>query len=184
MLLASPLSFTDILEGVLIIANCAVILFTQLGLSGYMPIMLLALWTTASFPGNCFTTLFVGKFGRRKFMLVGSCGILVSLICECALRAIYTGGTNKAGQRAAIFIYFFILFWSSCFDATQYLYMSEIFPTDPQPRHHGRHVQPVRRPDHYSRRRANRAQQHRLEVLLDPHLSHRPLYVRHLLLLP
>jgi MFS family permease len=117
--------------GVLIIANYAVILFVQLGISGYMPLLLLALWTTASFPGNCFTALFIDKFGRRKFMLVGACGILVSLVCECALQAVYTGGTNKAGQRAAIFfIYFFILFWSSCFDATQYLYMSEIFPTE------------------------------------------------------
>ena len=38
-------------------------------------------------------------------------------------QAVYTGGTNKARQPAAIFfIYFFILFWISCFDATQYLY--------------------------------------------------------------
>ena len=102
--------------GVLVVAYYAVILFAQLGVSGYMPLLLLALWTTASFPGNCFTALFVDKFGRRKFMLIGACGILVSLVCECALQAVYTGGTNKAGQRAAIFfIYFFILFWSSCF---------------------------------------------------------------------
>jgi hypothetical protein len=38
-------------------------------------------------------------------------------------QAVYTVGTNKARQPAAIFfIYFFILFWISCFDATQYLY--------------------------------------------------------------
>lgn len=80
--------------GVLIIANYAVILFTQPGLSGYMPILLLGLWTTASFPGNCFTALFVDKFGRRKFMLVGGCGIFVSLLCECVLQALYTGTTN------------------------------------------------------------------------------------------
>ena len=107
------------------------ILFTQLGLSGYLPILLLALWTTASFPGNCFTALFVDKFGRRKFLLVGTTGCLVSLIFECALQAKYTGTSNTAGQKAAIFfIYLFILFWSSCIDATQYLYMSEIFPTE------------------------------------------------------
>lgn len=111
--------------GVLIIANYAVILFENLGISGYLPLLLLALWTTASFPGNCFTALFVDKIGRRTLMLVGACGILVSLVCECALQAVFAGGNNKAGQKAAIFfIYFFILFWSSCFDATQYLYLS------------------------------------------------------------
>jgi MFS family permease len=130
-LIVTVMMWFNMFTGVLIIANYAVILFTQLGISGYMPLLLLALWTTASFPGNCFTAFFVDKFGRRKFMLIGACGILVSLVCECALQAVYTGGTNKAGQRAAIFfIYFFILFWSSCFDATQFLYMSEIFPTE------------------------------------------------------
>jgi MFS family permease len=130
-LIVTVMMWFNMFTGVLIIANYAVILFVQLGISGYMPLLLLALWTTASFPGNCFTALFIDKFGRRKFMLTGACGILVSLVCECALQAVYTGGANKAGQRAAIFfIYFFILFWSSCFDATQYLYMSEIFPTE------------------------------------------------------
>ena len=61
-------------------------------------------------------------------MLVGACGILVSLILECVLQALYTGSSNSAGQKAAIFpIYLFIVFWSSCFDATQYLYMSRSF---------------------------------------------------------
>ena len=47
------------------------------------------------------------------------------------LQALYTGTTNAAGQKAAVFfIFLFIAFWSSCIDATQYLYMSEIFPTD------------------------------------------------------
>jgi MFS family permease len=115
---------------VLIIANYAVILFTQLGLSGYMPLLLLGVWVSASFPGNVFTALCVDRFGRRRFLLIGISGILVALICECALEAVYVGTTNKAGQRAAIFfIYFFILFWSSFIDATQYLYLSEIFPT-------------------------------------------------------
>jgi len=63
-------------------------------------------------------------------MLLGASGILVSLILECVLQAVYTNSNNAAGQRAAIFpIFLFICFWSSCFDATQYLYMSEIFPT-------------------------------------------------------
>lgn len=138
--------------GVLIIANYATIIFIDLGFSGFMPLLLLALWITCSFPGNVFTALYVDRFGqyhppssppthtkpnishppgRRKFMLTGAIGLTISLFFECLLQALYTGTTNTAGQKAAIFfIFFFIVFWSSCFDATQYLYMAEIFPTD------------------------------------------------------
>ncbi|KAK1027838.1 hypothetical protein LTS16_021112 [Friedmanniomyces endolithicus] len=116
--------------GVLIIANYAVLLFTELGLTGSTPLLLLAIWITISFPGNVITALFIDKWGRRKFMLVGATGIEISLILECVLQALYTGSTNAAGKSAAVApIFLFICFWSSCFDATQYLYMSEIFPT-------------------------------------------------------
>ena len=99
-------------------------------MTGSIPLLLLALWVTASFPGNIFTALYIERFGRRKFMLVGAVGLSISLLLECILQALYTGTTNTAGQKAAIsFIFFFIVFWSSCFDATQYLYMAEIFPT-------------------------------------------------------
>lgn len=58
----------------------------------------------------------------------------MSLICECALQARYAHSSNRSGQIAAcFFIYLFILFWGVCIDATQYLYMSEIFPTRIRP---------------------------------------------------
>jgi MFS family permease len=99
-------------------------------MTGYMPLLLSALWVTASFPGNVFTGLFVDKFGRRAFLLVGHAGILVTNIFETALQAQFLGTDNLAGQRAAIFfIFLFIAFWSSCLDASQFLYLSEIFPT-------------------------------------------------------
>lgn len=63
-------------------------------------------------------------------MLTGAIGLTVTLFFECLLQALYTGTNNTSGQKAAIFfIFLFICFWSSCFDATQYLYMSEIWPT-------------------------------------------------------
>ncbi|TKA78689.1 hypothetical protein B0A55_04493 [Friedmanniomyces simplex] len=129
-LIVAAMMWFNMFTGVLIIANYAVLLFTQLGLTGSTPLLLLAIWITISFPGNVITALFIDKWGRRKFMLVGATGIEVALILECVLQAVYTGSTNAAGQKAAIFpIFLFICFWSSCFDATQYLYMSEIFPT-------------------------------------------------------
>ena len=78
----------------------------------FMPLLLSALWVTASFPGNIFTAFYVDKFGRRTFLLIGLTGLIVSLSFECALQAQYQGTDNKPGQRAAIFfIFLFIAFW-------------------------------------------------------------------------
>jgi len=45
------------------IANYAVLLFTQLGLTGSIPLLLLAIWITISFPGNVITALYIDKWG-------------------------------------------------------------------------------------------------------------------------
>jgi len=113
-LVGGIMMFFNMFTGVLLIANYAVIIFTNLGLSGSTPLLLLALWTSISLFGNIFTALFIDKWGRRGFMLTGIAGILVALVCECALQAEYTGTTNKVGQRAAVFfVYFFIVFCKS-----------------------------------------------------------------------
>ncbi|KAK3715410.1 hypothetical protein LTR37_007138 [Vermiconidia calcicola] len=117
--------------GVLIIANYGVILYVSLGMTGYMPLLLSSLWVTSTFPGNILCAFFVEKVGRRPFLLIGLIGILVCLICETALQATYLGTDNKAGQNAAIFFIFLFItpFWSTFLDASQFLYVAEIFPT-------------------------------------------------------
>jgi len=123
------LMFGNQFTGILVIANYGVLLYTSLGMTKFMPLLLSALWVTATFPGNVFTSLMIDKLGRRTFMLIGLAGCTVANIFECALQAEFLGSTNKAGQRAAIFfIFFFVVFWSSCLDASQFLYLSEIFP--------------------------------------------------------
>jgi MFS family permease len=114
----------------LIIANYGVLLYESLGMDKYMPLLLSAIWVTASFPGNIFNGLFVDKFGRRAFLLTGLGMLVIVLTLECIMQAQFLGTTNIAGQRAAIFfIFLFIICWSFCMDATQFLYLSEIFPT-------------------------------------------------------
>lgn len=111
------------------IANYGVLLYTSLGMKTFMPLLLSALWVTSTFPGNVFTALMIDKLGRRTFMLIGLFGCMTANIFEAAFQAEYLGGTNKAGQKAAIFfIFLFVLFWSSFLDASQFLYLSEIFP--------------------------------------------------------
>lgn len=95
-----------------------------------MPLLLSALWVTASFPGNIFTAFFVDRLGRRTFFLTGLTGLTVTLILECAMQASFLGTDNTAGQKAAIFfIFLFIFFWSTFMDASQFVYLAEIFPT-------------------------------------------------------
>jgi MFS family permease len=86
---------------------------------------------TSTFPGNIFCAFFVERFGRRKFMLIGLSGILMCLVCETALQATYLGTNNRSGQNAAIFFIFLFItpFWSTFMDASQFLYVAEIFPT-------------------------------------------------------
>ena len=98
-------------------------------MTNFWPLLLSALWVTASFPGNVFSALVIDKIGRRTCMLIGLAGTLMANILEAALQAEYLGTPNKAGQKAAIFaIFLFILLWSSFLDASQFVYLSEIFP--------------------------------------------------------
>lgn len=59
-----------------------------------MPLLLSALWVTASFPGNIFTAFFADKIGRRTFLLTGLGGITITLSLEAATQASFLGGDN------------------------------------------------------------------------------------------
>lgn len=130
VLVATILMWGNMFTGVLFVANYSIILFGELGLGGYMPLLLLAALLTMTFPGNILTALLVDRWGRRKFLLLGISGIVCALVLEAILLAEYLGTTNRAGQRAGVFlVYLFTAFWCTCVDATMYLYLSEIFPT-------------------------------------------------------
>jgi MFS family permease len=90
------------------IANYGVILYIQLGMTGYWPLLLTALWVLSTFPGNIFCAFFVERFGRRRFMLIGLSGILVSLICETAIQATYLGTTNRTALNFGVFFIFLV----------------------------------------------------------------------------
>lgn len=118
--------------GVLVIANYGIILYQSLGMTSYWPLLLTCLWLTSTFPGNLFCAFFVERFGRRLFMLIGLSGILVCLICEAALQAVYLGTDNRAGQNAAIFFIFLFItpFWSTFMDAVSQIDALSCHPTN------------------------------------------------------
>ena len=128
-LISFLLLWGDQFLGIFVMTNYGVLIYASLGLTGHTPLLLNALWTSFTIIGNTVTALTVDRFGRRTFMLIGSCGCITSVIFLAALTASFLGGTNEAGLRAAVFFIFFYIFWWCFFiDATQYIYISEIWP--------------------------------------------------------
>lgn len=116
--------------GLTVIGTYGVLVYNSLGLEGSIPLLLQALWVTISLPGNMFTALFVDRVGRRSLLLFGASAILVCQATLCGLEAEYLGTSNRGGQIASVFfIFLMILIWSACMDATQFVYLSEIFPS-------------------------------------------------------
>jgi MFS family permease len=53
------------------------------------------------------------------------------LTCFTAMVASFSGTSNRAGNAfGVVFLYLFVTFYASCFDACSYVYCSEIFPTN------------------------------------------------------
>ncbi|KAH9211650.1 hypothetical protein DL95DRAFT_305683 [Leptodontidium sp. 2 PMI_412] len=116
--------------GTLVINNYGVTLYSNVGYSGRVAIALTAGWVTVSILGNYITSLFVDRLGRVRFMIIGFTGITCVLIGEVICLALLETRTSFGISAAAIFFLFgHIAFFSSCIDATTYIYASEIFPT-------------------------------------------------------
>ncbi|KAL3453179.1 general substrate transporter [Aspergillus insuetus] len=115
--------------GSFVLANYGVLIYASLGLTGSVPLLLNACWTSFTLIGNTFTALYIDRFGRRRFLLIGSIGCTSCIIFLCALTARYLNTDNTPALCAAVFfIFFYIFFWSFFVDATQFAYISEIFP--------------------------------------------------------
>ena len=113
--------------------NYAVILYTSLGQTGYMPLLLAALWlTTAGVIYNPFGAWLHDKVNsRRKMYMTGFVGIIVTTSVMSAMISLYAGTSNKAGNAIGVlFMFLYLAFQGTCCNTTMYLYVSEIFPTE------------------------------------------------------
>ncbi|KAL1612222.1 hypothetical protein SLS60_000446 [Paraconiothyrium brasiliense] len=122
--------------GPLIINNYAVILYTNLGATGHMPLLLSALWlTTAGLIYNPLGAWLHDKVNsRRRMYIFGLFGCLLTTSLLAAMTAEFSGTANRAGNGMGIFfIFLYLAFQGTCCDTTMYLYVSEIFPTELRP---------------------------------------------------
>ncbi|KAJ5938563.1 MFS sugar transporter [Penicillium verhagenii] len=122
--------------GPLIINNYAVLLYTNLGMKGSMPLLLSAVWlTTAGLIYNPLGAWLHDRVNsRRKMYITGFVGIILTTSCLAAMTAQFAGTTNRVGNGFGIlFIYLYLAFQGTFCDTTMYLYVSEIFPTEIRP---------------------------------------------------
>ncbi|KAH8655397.1 general substrate transporter, partial [Xylariales sp. PMI_506] len=131
--LACFLLFASNSTGALVITNYSVIIYTNLGLTGHMPLLLYAIYTLVAATGNLGSLLTLDWTGRRFALITGFTGCLLALILETVMIAefVVSDHPSAAGQKVATFaIFFFVFFYGFFVDAASFVYSSEIFPTN------------------------------------------------------
>ncbi|KAK2814040.1 hypothetical protein FQN50_000444 [Emmonsiellopsis sp. PD_5] len=86
--------------GPLVINNYGVILYTNLGMTGHMPLLLVALWlTTAGLIYNPLGAWLHDKVNSRRWMfMTGFIGIVITTSCLAAMSAEYGETKNRVGN--------------------------------------------------------------------------------------
>jgi len=130
-LIALFLMFATQSTGCLGITTFQVIIYQSLGLDKSMPLLMYGVYVTVAAFFNYSGALMVDKIGRRRMFLLGYPIIAVALLIEALLQKQYVGTTDHAGNGASIaFIFIYISCYSFFLDPAQFVYCSEIFPTN------------------------------------------------------
>lgn len=109
------------------------ILSTNLGLKGYLPLLMYCIYTLIGATGNLFSLLTIDRTGRRPALLTGFIGCGICVVVEAAMigRFIEGSGESIAGQKVAIVaVMFFVFFYGVFIDAASFIYSAEILPTN------------------------------------------------------
>ncbi|KAH7090548.1 general substrate transporter [Paraphoma chrysanthemicola] len=119
--------------GGLVINYYSVIIYGNLGLTGYLPLLMYCVYTLIGALGNLFSLLTIDKTGRRPALLTGFTGCMICVVIEAAMigRFIEGSGESVAGQKVAIVaVMFFVFFYGVFIDAASFIYSAEILPTN------------------------------------------------------
>jgi MFS family permease len=113
--------------GVLVINNYQILLYKGLGITGWLPLMLYAIYASWAAFLNWAGSMIVDRIGRIRMLTIGVVGCALMVSCEAAMVATYGGTTNRVGNGFGVFFLFvFVTFYGSCVDAISYVYCSEV----------------------------------------------------------
>ncbi|TVY33848.1 MFS glucose transporter, partial [Lachnellula occidentalis] len=130
-LLAVFIMFATQSTGCLGITTFQVIIYSSLGLKGPMPLLMYGVYVTVAAFFNFCGAASVDKIGRRRQLLIGYPLISVVLLINAILQKTYVGTTSTGGNAACVlFIFLFISVYSFFIDPPQFVFVSEIFPTN------------------------------------------------------
>lgn len=99
--------------GALVINYYSVIIYGNLGLTDYLPLLMYCIYTLIGALGNLFSLLTVDRTGRRPALLTGFIGCFVCVVIEAAMVGAFVGEgrTNIAGQKVAVVAIMFFVFF-------------------------------------------------------------------------
>jgi hypothetical protein len=105
-------------------------IYARLGFDTNLQFIYAAAFQTLAFGCGCLAMLFVELMPRPKFIALGILGCEIFLIIEAALVANFAGGDNITALRAAVaMLFLFVFVYQTALDATQFVYLAELFPT-------------------------------------------------------
>ncbi|EXJ56256.1 uncharacterized protein A1O5_12712 [Cladophialophora psammophila CBS 110553] len=116
--------------GVLVISNYSVIIYTSLGNSTSVSLLLNAVWLTLATVWNLVGAIFADNLRRRRGLVIGYAGAFICLILFTALTAKFTQTGGRSYAIGSVFFNFlFELFYGAFIDPQVWVLAGELFPT-------------------------------------------------------
>ena len=84
--------------GVLVVNNYQVLLYNNLGLYGWRPLLRYAVYTSWAAFLNWINALLLDRVGRRRVIIIGLSGWILMISIYTAMVASFAGGPNRAGN--------------------------------------------------------------------------------------
>lgn len=100
------------ISGINLITYYAPIIYTTIGLKGYLPALLTACNGTEYFMASLIAIAVVEKVGRRKLMLLGAAGMSLGMVALTISTKYSDEGNKHAGIGSAFFLFFFNTFFA------------------------------------------------------------------------
>ncbi|EON63147.1 hypothetical protein W97_02374 [Coniosporium apollinis CBS 100218] len=127
------LLFASQSTGITGISNFLPVIFSGLGLTGVMPLVMYGVWTTIGTLAVAVSIVIVDRVGRRTLLLIGYPLLAILLLSQALLQNAYINPTdtnpNKGGLAACLLFLILYIICYQCVDAPSFIWASEIWPT-------------------------------------------------------